>query len=118
MVSDDGGVFAFGDARFAGSMGGRHLNAPTRSIDFDGDGDGYWMAATDGGVFAFDAPYRGSFGSTRLNAPIAGLAACGDGYYLVASDGGVFDFSSCPFVGSLGGGPSPNPVVGLSAPRR
>jgi subtilase family protein len=118
MVSDDGGVFAFGDARFAGSMGGRHLNAPIRSIDFDGDGDGYWMAATDGGVFAFDAPYRGSFGSTRLNAPIAGLAACGDGYYLVASDGGVFDFSSCPFVGSLGGGPSPNPVVGLSAPRR
>jgi hypothetical protein len=118
MVSDDGGVFAFGDGRFAGSMGGRPLNAPVRSIDFDGDGDGYWMAATDGGVFAFDAPFRGSFGSTRLNAPIAGLAACGDGYYLVASDGGVFDFSSCPFVGSLGGGPSPNPVVGLSVPGR
>ena len=118
MVSDDGGVFAFGDARFAGSMGGHPLNAPIRSIAVDGDGDGYWLAATDGGVFAFHAPYRGSLGSTRLNAPIAGMAACRDGYFLVSSDGGVFAFSSCPYVGSLGDGPSPNPVVGLSAPRR
>ena len=118
MVSDDGGVFAFGDARFAGSMGGQHLNSPIRSIAVDGDGDGYWLAATDGGVFAFHAPYHGSLGSTRLNAPITGMAPCGDGYFLVSSDGGVFDFSSCPFVGSLGDGPPANTVVGLSAPRR
>jgi hypothetical protein len=118
MVSDDGGVFGFGDARFAGSMGGQDLNAPVRSIAFDSDGGGYWLAAADGGVFAFDAPYRGSLGSTRLNAPITGMAACRDGYFLVSSDGGVFSFSSCPFVGSLGGGPSTNTVVGLSAPRR
>src|SRR5581483_6642613 len=115
MVADDGGVFAFGDARFAGSMGGRPLNAPIRAAASDPDGDGYWMAAADGGVFAFRAPYRGSLGATRLNAPIAGLANCGAGYLLVASDGGVFDFSDCPFAGSLGGGPSPNPVVAMAA---
>jgi hypothetical protein len=115
MVAEDGGVFAFGDARFAGSMGGRHLNAPIRSLALDRDGGGYWMAASDGGVFAFDAPYRGSLGSTRLNAPIAAMTGCGDGYFLVASDGGVFDFSDCPFAGSLGGGPSPNPVVAMAA---
>jgi hypothetical protein len=96
-------------------MGGQHLNAPIRSMALDADGDGYWMAATDGGVFAFRAPFRGSLGSTPPNKPIAGMAACGDGYFLVSSDGGVFDFSDCPFAGSLGGGPSPNPVVGLSA---
>ena len=118
MVSDDGGVFAFGDARFVGSMGGQHLNAPISSIAVDDDGDGYWLAATDGGVFAFHAPYRGSLGATRLNAPIVGMATCRDGYFLVSSDGGVFSFSSCPFVGSLGGGPSTNTVVGLSVPRR
>ena len=118
MVADDGGVFAFGDAPFAGSMGGQHLDAPIRSLALDPDGQGYWMAASDGGIFAFGAPYRGSLGSTRLNAPIVGMAACGDGYFMVSSDGGVFDFSDCPFYGSLGGGPSPSPVVGLSAPRR
>ena len=73
------------------------------------------MAATDGGVFAFGAPYRGSLGSTRPNQPFAGMAACGDGYFLVASDGGVFDFSPCPFAGSLAGGPSPNPIVAMTA---
>jgi hypothetical protein len=118
MVADDGGVFAFGDARFAGSMGGQKLNAPVRSIAVDGDGDGYWMASADGGVFAFRAPYRGSLGSERLNAPISGMASCGNGYFLVASDGGVFQFSDCPFQGSLADRRSPNPVVGLSAPRR
>ena len=28
LVAEDGGVFAFGDAAFYGSMGGHHLNAP------------------------------------------------------------------------------------------
>jgi hypothetical protein len=28
LVAADGGIFSFGDARFAGSMGGRPLNAP------------------------------------------------------------------------------------------
>jgi hypothetical protein len=27
-VASDGGIFAFGAARFYGSMGGQHLNAP------------------------------------------------------------------------------------------
>ena len=75
------------------------------------------MAAADGGVFAFRAPYRGSLGSTRLDAPIAGMAGCGAGYFLVASDGGVFDFSDCPFAGSLAGTASANAVVALSALR-
>jgi hypothetical protein len=114
MAADDGGVFTFGDARFAGSMGGQSLNAPVRSIAADPDGDGYWLAATDGGVFAFSAPYRGSLGSTHLNAPISGMAACGDGYFLVATDGGVFAFSNCPFRGAVSAGGTLNRVVGLS----
>ncbi len=28
VAASDGGVFSFGDARFYGSMGGKHLNAP------------------------------------------------------------------------------------------
>jgi hypothetical protein len=28
-MASDGGIFAYGDARFFGSMGGTHLNKPT-----------------------------------------------------------------------------------------
>jgi hypothetical protein len=32
MAGADGGVFSFGNAQFAGSMGGKHLNAPMVGI--------------------------------------------------------------------------------------
>jgi hypothetical protein len=32
LVSSDGGVYAFGDAAFYGSMGGRRLNQPMSGI--------------------------------------------------------------------------------------
>jgi len=38
-------------------------------------GNGYWMVATDGGVFSFpDAQFFGSTGSITLNKPIVGMA--------------------------------------------
>jgi hypothetical protein len=54
--------------------------------------DGYWLIASDGGVFGFgDAPFYGSTGGTPLNKPIVAAAstAGGRGYWLIASDGGV-----------------------------
>ena len=53
LVASDGGVFAFGDAGFYGSMGGRPLNAPSSGMAATPDGRGYWQVAADGGVFAF-----------------------------------------------------------------
>ncbi len=49
IVDSDGGVFSFGDAVFAGSMGGTWLNAPVIGVAATGDGGGYWLAASDGG---------------------------------------------------------------------
>ena len=41
-------------------------------------GKGYWEFAADGGVFTFgDAPFEGSLGSLKLNAPINGAIAFG-----------------------------------------
>src|SRR3954453_9388206 len=48
-----GGVFAFGDARFFGSMAGTRLAAPVVAVASTPDGGGYWLVAADGGVFAF-----------------------------------------------------------------
>ena len=64
---------------------------------------GYWLAATDGGIFSFNRAFYGSTGSIRLNQPIVGMAATHDfgGYWLAASDGGVFTFGDAGYFGSL-----------------
>ena len=62
----DGGVFAFGDAQFYGSMGGQPLNQPIVGMASTADGKGYWLVAADGGIFSFgDATFYGSMGGIR-----------------------------------------------------
>ena len=56
---------------------------------------GYWINASDGGVFSFgNAQFYGSTGGMRLNQPVVAMASTHDaaGYWEVASDGGVFSF--------------------------
>ena len=61
LVAADGGVFAFGDALFLGSMGGHVLDRPVVAMAATPSGQGYWLVAADGGVFAFgDAGFFGS----------------------------------------------------------
>jgi hypothetical protein len=39
-------------------------------------GNGYWLVARDGGIFAFgDAGFYGSTGGIKLNQPVNGMAA-------------------------------------------
>jgi hypothetical protein len=79
-------------------------------------GSGYWMVASDGGIFSFgSAKFYGSMGGTALNKPIVGMVATpnGQGYWMVASDGGIFSFGSAKFYGSMGGKPLNQPIVGL-----
>ena len=73
------------------------------------------MVAGDGGVFAFDAPFRGSLGSVVLNAPVVGAAAFDAGYLLVGADGGVFDFSNQRFSGSLADRVLSSPIVAIAS---
>jgi hypothetical protein len=78
-----------------GSAGGVRLNQPIVGMDATPDGGGYWLVASDGGIFPFgDAAGFGSTGGTRLNQAIVGMDATpdGGGYWLVAADGGVFRF--------------------------
>ncbi|HEY5173816.1 MAG TPA: hypothetical protein VIK54_18975, partial [Acidimicrobiia bacterium] len=81
-------------------------------------GSGYWLVASDGGVFAFGtAHFYGSMGGHHLNSPITGIVATADGrgYWLVAKDGGVFNFGDAVLSGSMGGTTLVAPVVGLAS---
>jgi ribosomal protein L24E len=115
LVASDGGIFAFGDARFHGSTGSIRLNKPVTGMAVTPRGTGYWMVASDGGIFAFNAPFYGSTGSLQLNKPIEAMIPTPDGrgYWMVASDGGIFAFGDATFHGSLGGRTLSAPIAGM-----
>ena len=78
---------------------------------------GYWLVASDGGVFDYGAsPFLGSAGAIHLNKPIVGMASTpdGGGYWLVASDGGIFAYGDAQFFGSTGNITLNKPVVGMA----
>ncbi len=65
LAAADGGIFAFGDAAFHGSMGGHPLNQPIVGMATTPGGGGYWEVASDGGLFSFgDASFLGSWAAT------------------------------------------------------
>jgi hypothetical protein len=81
---------------------------------------GYWLVASDGGIFPFGEALNHSYGSTgamHLNKPIVGMAAMtsGTGYWLVASDGGIFPFGDAlnHSYGSTGNIVLNRPIVGM-----
>ena len=74
-MASDGGIFTYGDAKFHGSTGALHLNAPIVGMAATPDGGGYWLVASDGGIFSYgDAPFYGSTGAIHLNAPIVAMS--------------------------------------------
>ena len=94
-----------------------HLNKPVVAIAST-DAGGYWLVASDGGVFSFGgARFFGSTGSLNLVRPIEGIAPSlgARGYRMVASDGGIFDFGNAGFFGSRGGLPLNQPIVGMAS---
>ncbi|MGH9165459.1 MAG: cell wall-binding repeat-containing protein, partial [Acidimicrobiales bacterium] len=118
LVARDGGVFAFGGAKFLGSTGAIRLAQPIVGSASTPGGGGYWLVGSDGGVFAFgNAGFFGSTGATRLNRPIVAMAGSpsGKGYWLVASDGGVFAFGDAGFFGSTGATRLNQPIVSMAA---
>ena len=109
-------VIAFGDAAGVGSTG--VLNQPIVGLAASPSGNGYWVVARDGGIFAFgDAHYFGSTGAITLNQPIVGMTPTpdGGGYWFVAADGGIFAFGNAAFKGSTGSMRLNQPIVGMAA---
>ena len=96
-------------------MGDTRLNAPVVGIA-PGPTGGYWLAASDGGIFSFDAAFYGSMGGKSLSGPIVGVTATSDGsgYWMVGADGGVFNFGDAVFSGAASGSTTGAPIVGIA----
>ena len=120
LATTNGRVGAFGDRCATGNYQGQvaaPLARPVVGMAATPTGHGYWLVASDGGIFTFgDATFLGSLGALRLNQPIVGMAATptGHGYWLVASDGGIFTFGDATFLGSLGALRLNQPIVGMA----
>jgi hypothetical protein len=118
LVASDGGLFAFGDASFygsipglgyapAGAVGAPHpLNAPVVGMVPTADGGGYFMVASDGGVFTFgDARFAGScpgIGGCAGSAVAVMPDGSGNGYWVVTATGNVYTFGDAPYYGGPG----------------
>ena len=99
MVGGDGGIFAFGDAGFYGSMGKKPPPDAIAGMATTPDGKGYWMVESDGTVFEYgDAQ---GFGATVTTKPISPVAAIvptpdGQGYWLLEPDDWDYSFTDAP----------------------
>ncbi|MGD0880904.1 MAG: hypothetical protein ABSB09_04980, partial [Acidimicrobiales bacterium] len=105
LVGADGGVFAFGDAVFHGSLPASEISPaqPIVGVATTPDGDGYWLVGADGGVFAFgDAVFHGSAVGTGLE-PVTAIVASpdGGGYALVDRYGAVSVFGDAVDSGAI-----------------
>jgi hypothetical protein len=122
LDASDGGVFSFGDTQFYGSIPGlglnpagsgkaHSLNAPIVGMVPSHDQGGYFMVASDGGVFAFgDAHFAGScpgIGGCSGAAVAVMPDASGNGYWLVTASGHVYTFGDAPYLGQPGSQSSP-----------
>jgi hypothetical protein len=111
-------VRAVGGAPSYGPDPGLSLNENFAGIAATASGNGYWVVAGDGGVFARgDARFHGSAASLPLVGRIVGVdgTPSGSGYWLAAADGGVFTYGDADFHGSLGGTVLNAPIVGITA---
>src|SRR5262249_31905128 len=80
------------------------LNKPIVAMAATPSGKGYWLCASDGGIFGYgDAHFYGSTGNIRLNKPIVTFTATptGKGYWFCASDGGIFGYGDAKFHGAM-----------------
>jgi hypothetical protein len=116
FVTYKGEVYALHGAPYEGGAPGI-TNAVGMSPTIDGNG--YRIAGSDGGVFAYgDAGFYGSLGGSSI-ANVSGILstvpnASGGGYILVRSNGAVFFFGDAAYLGSREDQPLNGPTVGIA----
>ncbi len=76
VITAFGKLFAYGDFADLGDESAAALVKPIVGMAECQPG-GYYLVASDGGIFAFQAPFYGSMGGRPLNQPMVGMAVNG-----------------------------------------
>ncbi|MCU1426199.1 MAG: Esterase, partial [Actinomycetia bacterium] len=103
LVASDGGIFAFGDARFFGSTGAMTLTSPIVGMQAAPDGRGYWFVARDGGLFSFGpgVAFYGSLGGQGVNDVVAMAGTAPPLSWLFASQSATAALTGAGKVGNV-----------------
>jgi hypothetical protein len=101
-------------------MGGQRLNGPVTGIAGTPSGAGYWLVASDGGIFNYgNADFFGSVpGQGIVGQPsVVGISGTptGVGYWLVGSNGAVYSYGDAAFLGAPSGLRLVAPLSGISS---
>ena len=102
MVASDGGVFAFGDARFEGSCPGIGGCAGTAvAVMPDQTGNGYWLVTSDAATSTPSAMPPSTAPRRRISIPVVDAVATpdGHGYWLLYANGAVTPFGDAANLG-------------------
>ena len=115
LLAKDGGVFAFGDAKFFGPN--RNQGRDIAGMAATTTGNGYWTVDDDGDVFAYgDAVDYGSRPGPEIDNVVGFSARSqGDGYWMVSEDGAVYAFGQAAYFGSANTLKLKRPIVGMAA---
>jgi hypothetical protein len=105
MVASDGGVFAFGDAHFAGSCPGiGGCSGAAVAVMPDASGNGYWLVTQTGSIYTFgDASYYGAPGNTGSPVTSAVRTPNGGGYWILTANGTVYSYGNAGNYGDAAG---------------
>ena len=118
MVGSDGGVFAFGDAKFEGSCPGiGGCSGAAVAVMPDATGNGYWLVTATGHLYTFgDAPYFGAPGPQASPVTSAVRTPDGGGYWILLADGVVYEYGDASNFGDAAGVPTArNPATTIFA---
>jgi hypothetical protein len=118
LVGADGGVFAFGDAKFAGScpqIGS--CSGVAVSVMPDASGQGYWLVTKTGNVYSFgNAIDYGAPGQQSAPVTSAVRTPDGGGYWILLGDGAVLAYGDArTYPGTAGTFNALNPATAIVA---
>jgi hypothetical protein len=115
LVASDGGVFAFGSARYIGSPSRGQTPEAVVGLAPTFDGGGYWLATAGGHVYSYGDAAPGNEDS-RPSAAVVAITgtADGKGYWMVTTRGGIYTYGDALYAGSTSGMTLVRPIVGIS----
>ena len=117
ILTDGGGIYSFGDARYWGNLIDHNYPGPAVSLAGTPSGNGYSILTSFGGIYTFgDGRYYGNLIDHGYpgQALSHSYTPTGNGYAILTDDGSVRVFGDARYFGNLRDHNYPGQAVSLS----